>query len=77
MMRLAISLKRLMMSLRTHKITFGKYKGQTLHEVIANDPKYIKWAVDGCDYFDYHKKESMLFESALDYIYDNFPERLD
>lgn len=34
------------------KFDFGKYKGETIADVVAHDPKYILWAVENIDWFD-------------------------
>lgn len=31
------------------KLTFGKYKGDTVEEVIEDDPSYLEWAIDTID----------------------------
>jgi hypothetical protein len=35
----------------SHILTFGKYKGYTVHDVIARDPEYICWALDTIEGF--------------------------
>jgi hypothetical protein len=33
--------------MRTYsKINFGKYKGKTVHEVLEENPQYIKWCIE-------------------------------
>lgn len=30
------------------KLSFGKYKGASLSDVLDNDPKYLDWMLDNC-----------------------------
>lgn len=34
------------------ELGFGKFKGQTISEVLAAEPGYIRWALDSIDWFD-------------------------
>lgn len=41
---------------RDTELTFGKYKGLTVGEVILYDPQYLLWAIDNLDWFDLDHK---------------------
>lgn len=35
----------------SQKITFGKYKGLTIVDVLVSDPSYLVWACDNVEFF--------------------------
>ena len=35
----------------SEKLTFGKYKGKTVADVLVEDPSYIVWAHENVDFF--------------------------
>ena len=35
----------------THQLTFGKYKGKTVQEVIDQNPRYLDWALGTIEWF--------------------------
>ena len=41
----------------SHILTFGKYRGYTVHDVIARDPEYICWALDTIEGFALDENE--------------------
>jgi len=55
---MAIAVKKL-----DSELTFGKYIGQTVHQVLHKDPSYIVWAHDTIEWF---KVESAIYEEASD-----------
>lgn len=36
-------------------LTFGKYKGQTLEQVVRQDPQYIRWCLRSIPWFEIDK----------------------
>jgi hypothetical protein len=34
------------------KLTFGKYKGYTIEEILEDDPSYLEWAIDEIEWFE-------------------------
>ena len=38
---------------RNHVMTFGKFEGETIQDILDNDPQYLCWLVDNTD-FDLH-----------------------
>lgn len=34
-------------------LNFGKFKGQTLGEVLKTNPDYLRWCKENIDWFDY------------------------
>ncbi len=34
------------------KIKFGKYKGYSIEDILADDPSYLEWAIDEIDWFE-------------------------
>jgi hypothetical protein len=34
------------------KLTFGKYKGYTIEDVLEDDPNYLEWAIDEIEWFE-------------------------
>ncbi len=50
---------------------FGKYKGETLEEVILFDPTYIEWALDEINDFELDDNAMKIFEQSIDDYYDN------
>lgn len=55
----------------TDKMIFGKYKGETLEEVILFDPTYIEWALDEVNDFELDDNAMNIFEQSIDDYYDN------
>lgn len=47
------------------KLLFGKYKGMTVAEVIAENPQYLLWAHDTIEWF---KLEESLHEDLVDLV---------
>ena len=37
-------------------LTFGKYKEETVEEVLKKDPSYLVWAADNIEWFELDKK---------------------
>ncbi len=54
----------------TDKITFGKYRGDTVQEVIDNTPSYIEWALDEIDWFELDDEAMAEYEWAIETAYD-------
>lgn len=52
-----------------NKITFGKYKGQTLNQVINHDPQYVRWAIHTVPWFGISDKA---YEKLADVENNNF-----
>ncbi len=46
-------------------LSFGKHKGETLDEVIVEDPKYIAWCTDEIDGFELDEEAMQLLEASL------------
>jgi hypothetical protein len=44
------------------KITFGKYKGKSIHSVLHTDPSYLVWANDNIEWF---KLTEGIYDEAL------------
>lgn len=47
------------------KLTFGKYKGQSVDEVIDNDPDYLVWAVEEIDWFELDEETEKELEDGI------------
>lgn len=47
------STRRETISDRKHVMTFGKFKGETVQDILDNDPQYLCWLVEHTD-FDLH-----------------------
>lgn len=45
---------------KPEKITFGKYKGDLIDDVIIKDPNYIRWAKDNIDFFILSESQELL-----------------
>ncbi len=45
--------------------TFGIHKGETVAEVIEDDPSYIEWCLDDVDGFELDSEASAALEKAL------------
>lgn len=52
------------------RLGFGKYRGWTIAEVLAEQPDYLVWAQDNIDGFDIHS-------SILDEVEDRYVSRSD
>lgn len=52
------------------KLTFGKYKGDTVEEVLNNKPSYLEWAIDTIEWFE-------LDEEAQGELEKTFYDELD
>lgn len=53
-----------------HIMTFGKYKGKTVKEVIFEDPSYLLWAddnVEGFELSDYLRDKAEEMSAEEDY----------
>ena len=48
------------------KLTFGKYKGQSVDEVIDNDPDYLAWAVEEIDWFKLDEEADKKLVAEID-----------
>ncbi len=46
-------------------LTFGKYKGKTIQDVINDDPDYIAWAADTIEWFDLDEEAIEAVDIAL------------
>ncbi len=49
----------------TDKMTFGKYRGDTVQEVIDNAPSYIEWALDEVNGFELDDEAMVEYEQAI------------
>ncbi len=59
------------------KITFGKYRGDTIKEIIDNAPTYIEWALDEVDWFELDDEAMAEYERAIAYHYQDYNEDND
>lgn len=57
-------------------ITFGKYKGDTLKDVIINDPQLIRWYITNIGWFDVDDEASEFLDHWMSEMYHNedYPE---
>ena len=46
-------------------LTFGKYKGDVIQDVIKDDPDYLAWACDEIEWFDLDEEAVEALEIAL------------
>jgi hypothetical protein len=53
----------------TNKIQFGKYKGDTIAEILAKVPQYIEWCLDEVKGFSLDDKAYEVYEEAIDKHY--------
>lgn len=49
----------------TDKMNFGKYRDDTVQEVIDNTPSYIKWALDEVNGFELDDEAMAEYEQAI------------
>jgi hypothetical protein len=49
------------------KLTFGKYKGYTIEEVLESDPNYIEWAIDEIEWFELDEMAAKKFNDVQGY----------
>lgn len=48
-------------SFKTHRLTFGKYRGRTLYDIRVNDLRYLLWVYENCpEYHGWHEVNAML-----------------
>lgn len=56
-------------------ITFGRYKGEYISDIIKDDPNYLAWCIDSIDWFDVDAYlEELIYESTYwdeDYFQEN------
>ncbi len=52
-------------------MTFGKYRGDTVQEVIDNTPAYIEWALDEVKGFELDDEAIAEYEWAIETLYDD------
>lgn len=56
------------------KISFGKYKGKTIFELIMTHIGYVMWALNNVNSFYLTEEEQMLYDAiAIGIIRDNLP----
>ncbi len=48
-------------------LNFGKYKGDTVQEIINNDPDYLAWAIDEIEGFELDEEAELKMEYSLNY----------
>lgn len=48
------------------KLTFGKYKGKTIQDILYDDPQYLVWLHQNTE----HKLQSKTYNEAQLKIYD-------
>ena len=59
----------------TSKLTFGRYKGKILRNIIKKDPDYIAWCFDNIKWFDLHTEADEFLQQNLiddDWVLTNF-----
>jgi hypothetical protein len=55
------------------KLTFGKYKGLTVREVIEENPGYLVWAISNIEWFNLDSQAHFQLDKALD-LHSNYDE---
>lgn len=63
-----------MYNLKT-RLDFGKYKGDTVDDVITNDPQYLEWCLENVDGFCLTKSAKHELELALE-VYDDWADAM-
>jgi len=48
-----------------HRLTFGKYKGKTVQEVIDQNPRYLDWCLETIEWFDLSAEAREALEDSL------------
>lgn len=64
------------MGLIERRMTFGKYKGKTIIEVIKDHPTYIEWCLTNINWFSLNKYEETCYKKAIDTYYTRQYERI-
>ena len=54
---------------------FGKYKGNTLQDVIDDDPRYVQWCINELEWFKVDQEAKMYLQEALS-EYGNYEEEI-
>ena len=49
------------------KMTFGKYKGQLVRDVLSDNPGYLRWANENIEWFQLDEEVARLVGEALDF----------
>lgn len=62
---------------RKHVMEFGKFKGETIQEILDNDPLYLVWLVENVPEFDLHHEllEEAENNGKPDHEFKNFTSR--
>ncbi len=55
----------------TDKMNYGKYRDDTIKEVIDNTPSYIEWALDEVNGFELDDEAMAEYEEAIETLYDD------
>jgi hypothetical protein len=45
------------------KLTFGKYKGYTIEDVLEDDLNYLEWAIDEIEWFELDEIAAIKFNA--------------
>lgn len=46
-------------------LQFGKYKGETVEDIIADNPKYLAWAMDNVNGFELNAEAQRELDAAV------------
>ena len=53
------------------EMSFGKYRGQVLEDIIKKDPNYVIWAIENTSFFDIDEKAEAVLQ---DFVEGNNPD---
>lgn len=54
----------------TDLLTFGKWRGASLKEVIEEDITYVEWALDEVSFFELDDRASEFYDETIDRYYE-------